>query len=353
MGGVGVVGANYLTSSFYNPALVAIYRRNDDAGMILPGFGVTYRDHDQLVDTIDDVSHLIDSVNAGDTSKNAELQAKLNALDGAQLKANIGGIVAIGIPNSYLSMNFFGNAYAETYVTPDVYTTGATTLENAQNSTIDAVSVGITEAGITIGKYGNFLGQHFTIGISPKIQRIYTYVYEASVKNYDISDITKNKEAENMFNIDVGLLWFYGPARIGISGMNLISKDIHTRTITSSVAGKGNLQYDYDFGPTYTLGAGLVYDYAQISIDYDLNEQERYIGFADNTQMFRIGAELDILRQLKLRAGYKKNLAYSNADGTYTGGIGLSPLGLFELDLAVEYTNQDSMGASVNFLATY
>lgn len=36
MGGVGVVSANFLTAPFYNPAITAIYRRNDDVGMIIP-----------------------------------------------------------------------------------------------------------------------------------------------------------------------------------------------------------------------------------------------------------------------------------------------------------------------------
>lgn len=42
MGGVGVVSGNFLTGPFYNPALVAIYRRNDDVGMILPSIGLSY-----------------------------------------------------------------------------------------------------------------------------------------------------------------------------------------------------------------------------------------------------------------------------------------------------------------------
>ena len=41
MGGVGVVSANFLTAPFYNPALVAIYRRNDDFVMILPSIGIS------------------------------------------------------------------------------------------------------------------------------------------------------------------------------------------------------------------------------------------------------------------------------------------------------------------------
>lgn len=53
-------------------------------------------------------------------------------------------------------------------------------------------------------------------------------------------------------------------------------------------------------------GAGIVADYFTLSVDYDLNEEERYKDFKDNTQMIRVGGEIDIMRQLKLRAGYNK-----------------------------------------------
>ncbi|MDW6004465.1 conjugal transfer protein TraF [Vibrio mangrovi] len=353
MGGTGVVSANYLTAPFYNPAIVAIYRRNDDAGMILPSFGLTYNDPDDISNTIDDISDLVKQVEGGDLSRVGELQSQLDALDGGELKADIGGAVAIGIPNQYIAMNLFGKAYAETYITPSISTGGATTLDNAQNSTIDAVSVAVTEVGLSLAKYQTFLGQHIAMGISPKLQRVYTYVYEASLQNYDLSDIDANSTGETIFNIDAGFLWFYGPLRVGFAATNLVSRDITTKQVASSIAGKADLQYDYQLRPLYTVGVGLIGDYASISVDYDLNEEERYTGFNDNTQMLRVGGEIDILRQLKLRAGYKKNLAYSNSDGTYTAGIGLSLLGLFELDAAVSYTNTHAKGAYVNFLSTY
>lgn len=343
MGGVGVVSGTYLTAPFYNPALVAIYRRNDDAGMILPGVGVNYDDQDNLVDAIDNITNIIDSY---DGSQDAELAAQLDAMEGSNAKIEVGLAAAIGIPNQYMSMTIFGKAYAETFVAPDV-DDNANILLRAQNTKINAVSVGVTEAGINIGKYMNFLGQHMAIGISPKIQRIYTYVYQASVDNFNLSDVADNSNSVNHFNIDAGLLWFYGPMRIGISGRNLIAKDIHTNTFGS------NQSYEYKLEPQYTVGLGLVADYATISVDYDLNELDRYVDFDDNTQMLRIGGEIDILRQLKLRAGYMKNLAYSDSEGTVTAGIGLSPLGLFEIDVAGTYTNENAMGAYVNFLATY
>ncbi|MDC0612610.1 conjugal transfer protein TraF [Vibrio sp.] len=349
MGGVGVVSATYLTAPFYNPALVAIYRRNDDAGMILPGLGLNYDDQDNMVDTMDGVADLIDKINGGggSASDEATLQSYLDDLDGSQLKVELGAAAAIGIPNSYLSMNIFGKAYAETFVTPDVDTTSGTTLERAENTKINAVSVAVTEAGLNMGKYINFLGQHMAVGISPKLQRIYTYVYQASVDNFDLADVAKNNNAVNTFNIDTGVIWFYGPMRVGLSGRNLISKTIETNTFGSGQS------YEYKLEPQYTLGVGLVADYATISVDYDLNELDRYVGFDDNTQMLRVGAELDILRQLKLRVGYMKNLAYEDSEETFTAGIGLAPLGLFEIDIAGTYTNEDAMGAYVNFLATY
>ncbi|MDE1351077.1 conjugal transfer protein TraF [Vibrio aestuarianus] len=354
MGGVGVVSANFLTAPFYNPALVAIYRRNDDAGMILPSIGISYNDEDKMVDDLDSISSMLDNKNYQD------LQKTLDNLAGDSLKAEIGGVVAFAIPNQFIAANLFAKAYTETFVTPDIYTTGSTSVENAELSAVNAVSVGVTEIGLSLAKYQTFLGQHIAFGVTPKLQRIYTYVYSASVTDYDIKDVRDSSQGETIFNLDAGALWFYGPLRVGFSATNLIKRDIntqsYTKTLTSKTSGQTrdiNLGYAYQMRPLYTVGIGLVADYATLSVDYDLNEEKRYTNFEDNTQMIRIGGEIDILRQLKLRAGYNKNLAYDNLDGTITAGIGISPLNLFQLDLGASYTNENAMGAYINFLASY
>lgn len=354
MGGVGVVSANFLTAPFYNPALVAIYRRNDDAGMILPSIGISYNDEDKMVDDLDSISSMLDNKNYQD------LQKTLDNLEGDSLKAEIGGVVAFAIPNQFIAANLFAKAYTETFVTPDIYTGGSTSVENAELSAVNAVSVGVTEIGLSLAKYQTFLGQHIAFGVTPKLQRIYTYVYSASVTDYDIKDVRDSSQGETMFNLDAGALWFYGPLRIGFSATNLIKRDIntqsYTKTLTSKTSGQTrdiNLGYAYQMRPLYTVAIGLVADYATLSVDYDLNEEKRYTNFEDNTQMIRIGGEIDILRQLKLRAGYNKNLAYDNLDGTITAGIGISPLNLFQLDLGASYTNENAMGAYINFLASY
>ncbi|MEZ9350696.1 conjugal transfer protein TraF [Vibrio splendidus] len=344
MGGVGVVSANFLTAPFYNPALVAIYRRNDDMGMITPSFGGSYNDPDDMKSNIDAVLD----------ASGSDITDGLKKLDGNQANFDLGGVVAFALPNQFVAANIFGKAYTESFVTPDVYTAGSDT-DNLQRSAVEAVSIGVAEVGISLAKYQTFMGQHLSFGISPKLQRIYTYNYVASVNDYDLSDVRENGDGDTTFNVDAGALWFFGPFRVGFAATNLISRDIETKDSTKeivpghSVGGK----YAYKLEPVYTVGAGIVSDYFTLSVDYDLNEAEKFTSFTDNEQMIRVGTEVDLLRQLKLRGGYYKNLAYSDSEGTVTAGIGISPLNLFQLDLSANYTNENAMGASINFLASY
>lgn len=349
MGGVGVVSANFLTAPFYNPAITAIYRRNDDVGMITPSFGLSFNDEGQMIDDLDRVQDLINTQNPANIG---ELQTTLDNLEGDKFKMEMGGVVAFAIPNQFIAANAFGKLYTESFVTPDIATNSTNpdpdqrTAENAANSKVNAVSIGVAEAGISLAKYQTFLGQHISYGITPKLQRIYTYVYQANLSNYDFSDVRENGQAETMLNFDAGFLWFHGPFRVGIAGTNLIARDIETKSVNST-------SYAYELSPQYTVGAGIVADYFTFSVDYDLKEEERFTTFDDNVQMLRAGAELDLLRQLKLRAGWKRNLAYENSEDTLTAGIGLSPLNLFQLDIGASYTNENSMGAYINFLGSY
>lgn len=347
MGGVGVVSANFLTAPFYNPALTAIYRRNDDLGMILPSIGLTYNDQDSFIDDIDKAADLIDEVQS-DPSKAGELEQALDDLHGDQLKVELGGVVAFALPNRFVAANAFGKAYTESYVSPSIADTG-NIVDDANDSRIQAVSVAVTEVGLALAKYQTFMGQHIAVGVSPKLQRIYTYAYEATLKDYDLKDVRDNSTGETVLNADAGFVWFYGPLRAGISASNIVARDIETKSMPSNP----NQTYSYKLRPSYTVGFGLVADYATLSVDDDLNEEKRYTGFDDNTQMLRVGGEIDLLRQLKLRAGWKRNLAYDNLDDTLTAGIGLSPLNLFQLDIGASYTNENSMGGYINFLTSY
>ncbi len=341
MGGVGTVSASYLTAPFFNPALTAIYRRNDDAGMIVPSFGINYNDQNGLIDEIERIGKLTDP---------AEIAKGLNGINGQKMDFDIGGVVAVGIPNKFLSATAYGKLYTESFVQPEV-----NDVTDIDKNYVRGVSIGVAEAGISLAKYANFMNQHLSFGITPKLQRIYTYSYATSFASFDTKDLRENETAETMFNLDAGALWFFGPYRLGISAKNLIGRDVKTKAFTFTQGGNNyNINsYEYSMRPLYTVGAGYVADYFSFSVDYDLNEEKKFSTFDDNTQMIRAGFEIDVLRQLALRGGYMKNLARSDDEGTITAGIGLSPLNLIEVDIAAQYTNEDAMGASINFLATY
>ncbi|MBR9874185.1 conjugal transfer protein TraF [Vibrio sp. J1-1] len=341
MGGVGTVSASYLTAPFFNPALSAIYRRNDDAGIIAPSFGFSFDDQYDLIDEIDRISKLTDA---------SEIESALDALAVANQKLNfdLGGVISVGIPNKFLSATVYGKLYTESFVQPKIDTSGT---DPREKSYVQGVSIGVAEAGISLAKYTNYMGQHLSVGITPKLQRIYTYSYATSFGNFDTADLRENETAETMFNLDAGALWFFGPYRLGIAAKNLIGRDVETKSFQYN--GKTIESHQYSMRPVYTIGAGIAADYFTMSVDYDLNEEKRFSSFDDNTQMIRAGVEFDILRQMALRAGYMKNLARSNDEGTITAGVGLSPLNLIELDIAARYTNENAMGASINFLATY
>ncbi len=336
MGGTGVVSADFLTAPFYNPALAALYRRNDNAGMILPGIGLTYTDQGDMVDTIK---------GASDISTEADATAALDKLSSGQLSFDFGAAAAFAIPNSFVSMNVFGKAYTESYVTV-IEGAGATDQEKLDNSKSQILSAGITELGMTFAKYYTVFGQHMSFGVSPKIQRVYTLLDQKNLDDFDFGSLFDSVSGETSFNMDAGAVWFYGPYRVGFSAMNIMSREIETNTI-------GSTNYKYQLAPNYTVGAGLVGDYFALSVDYDLIERKKFVGVSDNEQMLRVGIEGDIMRQMQLRAGYYTNLARDNDDGTITAGIGLSPLNIITLDIGASYTNKDSMGVYINFLSNY
>ncbi|EHU9519109.1 conjugal transfer protein TraF [Vibrio vulnificus] len=339
MGGVGTVSATYLTAPFFNPALAAVYRRNDDAGMIIPSFGITYNDPNDLVDQIEALGKLTDPT---------EINNALAAIDGDQLNFELGGVLAFGIPNRFLSATVYGKLYTESFVTPSV------TPSDISNSYVQAVSVSVTEVGVSLAKYQTFLYQHMAFGITPKLQRVYTHSFASTFANFDLGDVRENETGETIFNLDAGALWFYGPFRIGVAAKNLIGRDIQTKAydFIGTTPATAIPSYDYSMRPLYTVGAGIVADYFTLSVDYDLNEEKKFSSFDDNSQMLRAGFEIDVLRQLQIRGGYMKNMA-RDVDDTITAGIGLSPLNLFEVDISARYTNENAMGASINFLATY
>ncbi|MGR6831259.1 conjugal transfer protein TraF [Aliivibrio wodanis] len=362
MGGAGTAAADYLTGVFYNPALIAIYSRKDDAGLLLPSFGLQVMDRGGMVDDVDQIQAGFDKLAKSDPSGINDIDTGLKNLNGDALSFNAGGAIAVAIPNRYLSTAFYAKASMEGMTLPDVNALGPTadSIAMADTTAVGTVAIGLMEAGVAFAGYTNFLGQNITIGVTPKIQSYLTYTYVEAVNNFDFKDYDKNKTSDNSFNVDVGAVWFYGPWRFAAAGKNLIKNEIETAkvdvrfsdSVNGGFHGTKSYQYNYELTPTYTAGVAFMMNYFILTADMDLNEQERFIGLDDNVQMFRAGAEIDLLYQIQLRGGYKKDLA-GTYDDAFTAGIGFSPLNMFHFDLAAIYSVDSTYGVSLNMAYEY
>ncbi|MUK27415.1 conjugal transfer protein TraF [Aliivibrio fischeri] len=355
MGGAGTAAADYLTGVFYNPALVAIYSRKDDAGLLLPSAGLQVMDQGGMVDDVDQVQKGFSKLANSDPSGAADIENGLRNLNGDALSFSMGAGMAVAIPNRYLSMAFYGKTSVEGITLPDVYTSTADPIDMADGTAVGTVALGLAEAGVAFAGYTNFLGQNITIGVTPKIQSYLTYTYVETVEKFDFKDFDKNKTTDNSFNVDVGAVWFYGPWRFAAAGKNLIKNEIETKEVFVNFNGtraSKTYKYNYELTPTYTAGVAFMTNYFIVTADLDLNEQERFVGLDDNVQMFRAGAEIDLLYQIQLRGGFKKDLA-GTYDDAFTAGIGFSPLNMFHFDLAAIYSVDSTYGVSVNMAYEY
>ncbi|MDD9175863.1 type IX secretion system membrane protein PorP/SprF [Aliivibrio finisterrensis] len=353
MGGAGTASADYLTGVFYNPALIAIYSRKDDAGLLLPSFGFQVMDRGGIIDDVDQIKKGLDKLPSDPVNAEREIESGLRNLNGDALSFNLGAAAAVAIPNRYLSTAFYAKMSMEGVTLPNVNTTDLSDpIAVANNTTMSTVSLGLMEAGVAFAGYTNFLGQNMTIGITPKIQSYLTYTHVAAINNFDFKDFDKNKTTDNAFNVDVGAVWFYGPWRFAAAGKNLIKNEIETKKIQDPIDSNKYHQYNYELTPTYTAGVAFMTNYFILTADMDLNEQERFVGLDDNVQMFRAGAEVDLLYQIQLRGGYKKDLA-GTYDDAFTAGIGFSPLNMFHFDLAAIYSIDSTYGVSLNMAYEY
>ena len=84
--------------------------------------------------------------------------------------------------------------------------------------------------------------------------------------------------------------------------------------------------------PMIRAGISHKTNWTKVAFDLDLTENDP-VAFEDATQYASLGAELNVLRFVQLRAGYRANLAGSGQD-VMTAGIGLSPFAI-HLDLGV------------------
>ncbi|EOW9106203.1 conjugal transfer protein TraF [Vibrio cholerae] len=352
MGNTGVSTADYLLAPYYNPALTAVYRKNDSFGILLPSIGLRAEDKDESLKTIDDLQDSIEQferagVGAATQENVDQLNRYLNQLaDDKPLAVTAGIGIAVALPLDAVSLNFFTRGYAEVIAKANVAAKSGNSANEVktryESSDVDLTAFGYTEVGLAVGKQVVLGGQTVALGVTPKVQQLRTYQDNASVKSFDLDDYDKSEVKDNAFNLDMGAVWLIDQYRVGIVAKDLFAKDIQTQ----------NRNNTYKLDTQIAVSGSYVSDFFIAAVDLDLTKQRRFNGDNDDTQFMRFGLEGNVWGWAQLRAGYEVDLQNS-LDNSVSVGLGVSPWDVVSFDLAGSYAGDNQFGLSANLAFTF
>jgi hypothetical protein len=340
MGNTGVASADYLLAPFYNPALVASAKEDDDFAILIPAISLSARDSDESLTLIDDLqSEIEDFEDSGASTQTQEITDYLEQLDGNSpltVTANLG--LAIAIPTSVVSANLYARGYTELVAKMDVDSS------DYENSYVDLAAFAYTEFGIALAKEFIISEQKISFGITPKYQQMTTYAQHTLVSDFEVDDYDESEITKNAFNLDLGAVWYYDNFRAGLAVKDLIKQEI--------VVENGSFSDVYKLDTQATLGFAYAAEYVTVALDTDLTKQTRFQSLNDDTQFVRFGVEGDLFGWAQLRAGYEMDLE-DTLDNAFTAGIGFSPFGVVSLDIAGSYAGENQFGVSTNLALTF
>lgn len=401
MGGTGVASANYGSAVLINPALLAKSKPDDDVSVVIPSVGAQITDKDNLRDRIDDISNDIDHYEsvidnltpsgilqdpAGTLNQfqgaAGDLAGQLEDLRGKTARANAGAGIAVSVPTSAVSLAFVTKAYAHARVSSNIDQSDIDYLHNIQNS--DAFAAGqaaealingsdqlkknlnstasgraaiVSDYGVAIARKFDIGGVPVSLGVTPKLQQTWLYNYTTSIDNYHSDDWKKDKYRtdDTSFNVDAGIAADFGENwTVGLSGQNLMSRDIDTKDvrITNGTTGvTTNYKDTYQIRPLVTAGVAWHTDLLTLSADGDLTETKGFKS-EDDSQYVGVGAEVTPLSWLAVRAGYRADVK-GNDSNVFTAGVGFAPMNTVHVDLMGLYGEDQTWGAGVQLGLTF
>ena len=388
MGGAGVANGNYIQAGFLNPALMARFEERDNVSLVLPSFGFNAADEENLIDRIDafqeSYERLEDLLDSGSNDVGA-IEAARDQLkaDFAEVKGDVNleasFYAQLAIPAHLISVGLFVNAQPTIFTGPRLDMGDLGVIENATNAADldNLVSAGIvvgsmrTDLGVALAKNFEFAGNTLGVGVAPKMQRIDTFAYAATIQSFDEDEFDANDftSDDSYFNVDVGLTYTMDNLSFGLVGKNLISQEVESAPFYSIDFINNNIVYSnptmpllYEFKPEFVAGVGFRSKSFTLSADVDLTAQN-YLHMSSESQRVlfgeevkhqfaRAGAEFDLWRTLQLRVGYRHDLE-GTFDDMITAGLGFSPFGRIHINIMANYVSDRNLGAGAQLAFTF
>ncbi|WP_409519253.1 conjugal transfer protein TraF, partial [Pseudescherichia sp.] len=403
MGGTGVASASYGSGVLINPALLAKAKPDDNVTVILPSVQAQITDKDNLQDEIDDINDKVDYYDdVFDNLTTAQIIAnplgtidqfqgaardladELDFLKGKTAHANAAAGIAVSIPNDVLSFAFVTKAYAHARVSSAIDQQDINYLRNIQNSDLVAAGVALNAAlspsgsdeitrnlnstasgraaivsdyGVAVARQFQFGDVPVSIGVTPKLQKTWLFNYTTSIYDYDSSDFNSSRyrNDDTGFNVDAGIAADFGDNwTVGLSGQNLISRDIDTKDIQIRNGRTGevrNYKDTYQISPVVTAGLAWHTDLVTLSADGDVTETKGFKS-EEASQYVGVGAEVRPLDWLAVRAGYRADVKGDDSN-VATAGIGFAPFNRVHVDLMGLYGEDETWGAGAQLSLTF
>ncbi|WP_410012207.1 conjugal transfer protein TraF [Sodalis sp. C49] len=367
MGGTGVASSHYGAAALVNPALLTGYGEDDAISIILPAVGVRVSDPDNLQDGFDNVQsswdRLKDDANKG-TGSPASIKRFENALrevsgDKGKAEAGVNGVIAV--PNPILPFALVARDWATANVKADVSNRDLAYLDAVQaglirpvpadldklTSRAEGMGALVTEYGVAMALPFTLNDHAFSVGITPKLQRVATYNYNVAINHYDKADF-RNEEfrrTENGANIDLGLSANITPDWIaGLAAQNLVARSVETKEVDG-------VRDSFNIRPQITAGTSWSNGFFTSAIDIDLTPASGFSAREKN-QYAGVGAEINAWTWVQLRAGYRADMRHSD-NNVFTTGFGLSPFNVVHLDVTGLVGEDRTYGAVAQLSYTF
>lgn len=353
MAGAGYVTGGYSDGVLLNPSLAASFKKDDDFALVVNG-GALGADKDDLIDGLDDLvdfTDYLDSVNTEDLTADdaTELKRLMANVDEKSVGGTASASLVVAIPNTFISVALVAKASASVGIFADIDESDYDLIDGAVEdqipfdpadlqSSVLGQGVIVEETGIALAKnISSSEDRQILIGITPKRVEVETFIYEATVSNYDEDDFDADDYSvtDSASTVDAGVTVISGSLRYGLTISNVSSQKF--RTISDDT---------YELATRTTAAIGYTKDWLKAEASIDLDATPMF-GLGES-QIFRAGVEMSPLSWLQLRAGIQRDMEDTLPDA-YSVGLGLSPFDVINIDVAAYSGSDEAVGAAVQF----
>ncbi|EAS0524852.1 type IX secretion system membrane protein PorP/SprF [Salmonella enterica] len=365
MGGTGVASSHYGVAPLANPALLTKHDSSDDFSLLLSSVGAQLSDPDDISNKADDVKadwdafdRAVDS-NYGVKQAAGNLKRRLQEFRNIHADAQAGVSAVAAMPNDTLPFALMIKSYGTANVDGKVSDADLDYLEKVANGTITNVDKNaltsraygraavISDIGISFAKELETAGQKWSLGLTPKYQRVDLFNYNVTVQDYDKNDFDSDQyhSTKNGFNADIGAYTDLNSNwTVGLVVQNIVPRSIDSKEVNG-------VAETFKIRPQATTGVSWHNSLFTTALDVDLTPASGFT--SDNKRQFAsVGAEFNAWKWAQLRAGYRQNMA-SDSGSAFTAGVGISPFDVVHLDVSGLIGTDHDYGAIAQLQFTF